>query len=245
MEMLHRGRRDPTKIYIKNRLEISMSHFSAKIFTTVALVAALSVVAVSQTEAQAKLVPASTNSPSNQASSQSAPLHDTMPGHLISAHIRDGVLTVDGMVAKVELNYDIEHTGYMYFFVPGVGTAVVSMSPIADAEKVPNAFDGSTLAFNAGGHAFELSSESNLLSKKKDKSKADVYVRLDRSAVAVSRSPQMGFGDTTQSPYVWPLSAREPKSKEKVGYVVPPPPMPASVLPRTVDTASTATPSNH
>jgi hypothetical protein len=51
------------KIYNKNRLEISVSHFSAKIFTTVALVATLSVVAVSQTEAQAKLVPASTTSP--------------------------------------------------------------------------------------------------------------------------------------------------------------------------------------
>lgn len=222
-----------------------MSSFSAKIFTMVALVAALSVVAVSQTEAQAKLVSASAASSSSQASSQSSALHDTMPGHLISAHVRDGVLTVDGMVAKVELNYDIERIGYMYFFVPGVGTAVVSMSPIADAEKVQNAFDGSTLAFSAGGHAFELSSEGNLLSKRKDKSKADVYVRLDRSTVAVSRSPQMGFGDTTQSPYVWPLSAREPKSKEKVAYVVPPPPMPASVLPRTVDTASTATPSSH
>lgn len=200
-----------------------------------ALVTALSIVAVSQTKAQA---PASTASPSTQASS-----HDAMPGRLISAHVRDGVLTVDGMVAKVELNYDIERTGYMYFFVPGVGTAVVSMSPIAGAAKAPNAFDGSTLAFSAGGHAFELSSESNLLSKWKEKSKADVYVRLDRSTVAVSRSPQVGFGDTAQSPYVWPLSARE--SKSKVGYVVPPPPMPASVLPRTVNTASTATPTNH
>jgi hypothetical protein len=222
-----------------------VSPFSAKTFTMVALVAALSVVAVSQTDAQAKLVPASTTSPSNQAPSQSAPLHDAMPSRLISAHIRDGILTVDGMVAKVELNYDIEHTGYMYFFVPGVGTAVVSMSPIADAEKVPNAFDGSTLAFKVDGHTFELSSENNMLSKRKDKAKADVYVRLDKSTVAVSRYPQMGFGDTTQSPYVWPLSAPEPKSKEKAGYVVPPPPMPASVLPRTVDTASTATPSNH
>ena len=223
-----------------------MSPFSTKTFTAVVLVAALSVVAVSRTEAQARLVSASTASSPNQApSSQSAASHDTMPGHLISAHVRDGVLTVDGMVAKIELNYDIERTGYMYFFVPGVGTAVVSMSPIADAEKVPNAFDGSKLAFKVDGHTFELSSEDNLLSKRKDKSKADVYVRLDRSTVAVSRYPQVGFGDTTQSPYVWPLSAPEPKSKEKVAYVVTPPPMPASMLPRTVDTASTATPSNH
>ena len=220
-----------------------MSSFSAKTFTMVALVAALSIVAVSQTKAQAKLVPASTTSPSNPASSQGAARHDTMPGRLISAHVRDGVLMVDGMVAKVELNYDIERAGYMYFFVPGVGTAVVSMSPIADAAKVQHAFGGSTLAFSTGGHTFELSSESNLLSKWKEKSRADVYVRLDRSTVAVSRSPQVGFGNTTQSPYVWPLSA--PESKSKVGYVVPPPPMPTSVLPRTVDTASAAKPTDH
>lgn len=221
-----------------------MSHFSPKTLTTLALVAVLSVAAASHAQAQAKLVPVSSTTP-RSGDTQSTPWHDTMPDHLISARVRDGVLTVDGMVAKVQLNYDIDRSGYMYFFVPGVGTAVVSMAPIADGAKVADAFDGEKLAFAVDGHSIELSSEGNLLAKRKSKAKADVYVRLDRSTVAVSRTPQMGFGDTTEAPYVWPLSNPERASKEKVEYVVTPPPMPKSVLPRTVDTASTAAPSSH
>jgi hypothetical protein len=131
----------------------------------------------------------------------------------------------------------------MYFFVPGVGTAVVSLAPLADGVKVPDAFDGEKLAFDVDGHSVELSNEGSLLAKRKNK--ADVYVRLDRSALAVSRYPRMGYGDTTQPPYVWPLSNPEPASKEKVAYVVTPPPLPKSVLPQTVDTASTGSPSSH
>ena len=86
-----------------------------------------------------------------------------MPDHLISARVRDGVLTIDGMVAKVQLNYDIQRTGYMYFFVPGVGTAVVSMAPLADGVKVPDAFDGEKLAFTVDGHSVELSNDGNSL----------------------------------------------------------------------------------
>lgn len=217
-----------------------MHHFSPKICTMLGLVTAISLATASQAQAQAKFVSASTTSRSNNASSaQSAGWHNTMPEHLITANVRNGILTIDGMVAKVQLNYEIQQTGFMYFFVPGVGTAVVSMSPIADAVKVPDAFDGDKLAFAVGGHTFELSSESNLLSKKKTKSKADVYVRLDSATVALGQYPQMGYGDTTESPYVWPLSELPPTSKEKVAYVVTPPPLPASVLPRTVETAST------
>jgi hypothetical protein len=227
-----------------NRLEVLVSHLSPKTFTTLALVTVLSVAAAGQAQTQGKLIPVSTTTP-RSGDTQSTAWHDTMPDHLISARVREGVLTIDGMVAKVQLNYDIERSGYLYFFVPGVGTAVVSMAPIAGGEKAADAFDGEKLAFAVDGHSIELSSEGTLLSKRKNKVKADVYVRLDRSTVAVSRTPQMGYGDTTEPPYVWPLSNPEPASKEKVAYVVTPPPMPKSVLPRTVDTASTASPSNH
>jgi len=226
-----------------NRLEVLVSHLSPKTFTTLALVTVLSVAAAGQAQTQGKLIPVSTTTP-RSGDTQSTAWHDTMPDHLISARVREGVLTIDGMVAKVQLNYDIERSGYLYFFVPGVGTAVVSMAPIAGGEKAADAFDGEKLAFAVDGHSIELSSEGTLLSKRKNKAKADVYVRLDRSTVAVSRTPQMGYGDTTEPPYVWPLSNPEPASKEKVAYVVTPPPMPKSVLPRTVDTASTASPNN-
>lgn len=213
-----------------------MSQFSTKVYSTLALVAALSMVAASQAEAQAKVVPAgSTTSASGNTGARDG--HDTMPSHLISARVRDGVLTIDGMVAKVQLNYDIQHTGYMYFFVPGVGTAVVSMEPLADGTKVPDAFDGEKLAFTVDGHSVELSNDGNSLLDKR-RSKADVYVRLDRSTVAISRYPRMGYGDTTEAPYVWPLSNPEPANKEKVAYVVTPPPVPKSLLPQTASSTS-------
>ncbi len=221
-----------------------MFHFSPKIMTTLALVAALSAGMASQAQTQAQLVPASASSRSNHSLAQrNTTWHDTAQSHLITAHVRNGVLTIDGMVGKVQLNYDIEHAGFMYFFVPGVGTAVVSMSPLADAVKMPDAFDGDKLAFTAGGHSFELSSEGNLLSKKKKLAKADVYVRLDSATVALGRYPQMGYGDTTEPPYAWPLSEVAPQ--EKVDYVVTPPPMPKSVLPRTVETASAGSQGSH
>jgi hypothetical protein len=205
-----------------------VSQFSPKVYSTLALVAALSTVAASQAHAQAKAVPVSSTT------SQTA----TTPDHLISARVRDGVLTIDGMVAKVQLNYDIQNTGYMYFFVPGVGTAVVSMAPMADGVKVPDAFDGEKLAFTVDGHSVELSNDGSSLLEKR-KSKADVYVRLDRSTVAISRYPRMGYGDTTAAPYVWPLSDPQPANKEKVAYVVTPPPVPKSMLPQS---ASSGTP---
>ncbi len=220
-----------------------MLHFSPKIVTTLALVTALSAATASLAQMQATPVSASTTSRSNHSlAQQNATWHDTTPNQTITAHVRNGVLTIDGMVGKVQLNYNIERTGFMYFFVPGVGTAVVSMSPIADGVKVPNAFDGDKLAFTAGGHSFELSSEGNLLSKKKQ-AKADVYVRLDSATVALGRYPKMGFGNTTEPPYVWPLSEVAPQ--EKVDYVVTPPPMPKSILPQTVETASTHSQGSH
>jgi hypothetical protein len=199
-----------------------VSQFSQRVYSTLALVAAFSMVAANQVQAQGKAVPVSATT------SQPA----AMPEHLISAHVRDGVLTIDGMVAKVQLNYDIQNTGYMYFFVPGVGTAVVSMTPLADGVKVPDAFDGEKLAFTVDGHSVELSNDGSSLLEKR-KSKADVYVRLDRSTVAISRYPRMGYGDTTTAPYVWPLSDPSPANKERVAYVVAPPPVPKSMLPQT------------
>jgi len=206
-----------------------VSIFASKIYSTFALVAALSVATASH--AQAKLVPASTPQPTGAG----RPQHDVFPDDLITAHVRDGVLTIDGMVAKVQLNYEIDHMGYMYFFVPGVGTAVVSMGPLVDGVKIADGFDGDKLAFTVDGHSVELSSGTSLLAKHK---KADVYVRLDHSTVAISRYPRMGYGDTTQAPYMWPLSNPELGSKEKVAYVVPPPPTPKNMLPQTASTTS-------
>ncbi len=85
------------------------------------------------------------------------------PGHrrdaenkLIYARIRDGVYSVDGMVAKVQLNYDVDGANFLYLFVPGVGTAVVSAAPAADAVMARATVRDGELRFRAGEHQFAL-----------------------------------------------------------------------------------------
>ena len=202
-----------------------MSLFPSKVSAALALVAALSLTVA--TQAQSTVA-----APADAAATQ--PAHDVFPDSLITAHVRDGVLTIDGMVAKVQLNYEIDHMGYMYFFVPGVGTAVVSLEPLVGGVKVPDGFKDEKLSFEVEGHTVELASSTNLISK--HKAKADIYVRMDHSTVAVSRYPRVGYGDTTQAPYMWPLSNPDLGSKEKVAYVVTPPATPKNLLPQSAST---------
>ena len=219
-----------------------MYHFSPRVSILLTVAAAVCMAGASQAQAQALATPVSmstTASSHNSTPSPNLSSHDVMPDRLISAQVRDGVLTIDGMVAKVQLNYDIQRAGYLYFFVPGMGTAIVSRSPVADAVRVDNAFDGNTLTFAAGGHTFELTSKSSLLGKRRDQS-SPVYVRVDRTSVAAGRYPRMGYGDIAESPYVWPLSA--PEQRDRDAHFVQPPPLPRSVLPRTEVTALSSTP---
>ena len=73
-------------------------------------------------------------------------------GTLLYARVRDGVYTVDGMVAKVRLNYDVEGVRYMYLFVPGVGTAV--LSTVADPSQLTAEakLHENDLTFDLGDH---------------------------------------------------------------------------------------------
>jgi len=198
---------------------LPMFHFSPRVLVQSSIACVCFLAASSQVQAQAILANPSLNA---NPSSKSA-WHDTVPNKLISAKVHDGTLTIDGMIAKMELNYDIDHASYMYFFVPGVGTAVVSLSPMPDSVKVKNAFDGSTLAFTAAGHSFELTSQEELLGKN------DAYVRFDASTIALARTPRMGFGKTLQSPYAWPLSTGP--EVDKHAHLVIPPALPSSMMP--------------
>ena len=217
-----------------------MLHFSPRVSIMLAIATAFPLIAKGQRQAQITPVSMTTKSqPTNTATPSHGSWHDTAPDRLISAQVHDGILAIDGMVAKVQLNYEIQRADYMYFFVPGIGTAVVSLAPVEGFERVANAISGPELSFVAGGHTFELTNnKGNLLTK--DRSKKDVWVRLDRSAVAVGRYPRMGFGDGDKSPYAWPLSG--PAERDREAHLVAPPPLPASVLPRTVNTASAMTP---
>jgi hypothetical protein len=215
--------------------------------------AALSVVSLSTLNAQELASTAGDTAPASVPTTASIsstptsvkPWHETTldPDQLISAQVKSGVLVIDGLVAKVQLNYKINNAGYLYFFVPGFGTAIVSRVPMNNSLKVKNAFNGDKLTFAIGGHSFELTSATALLggelNKKGNGEKEDAYVWLDPRAYALDSFPMMGFGTTTQYPYTWPLSA--PEAKDTYAHFVTPPPVPRSMLPRTKDTSTFAT----
>jgi hypothetical protein len=206
-----------------------MFHFSPRVFVQSTIAGACFLVASSQVQAQALLANPSVNTNRSTSSTREA-----VPAKRISGSVRDGVLTIDGMIAKVQLNYTIGDASYMYFFVPGVGTAVLSLSPLPDSIKVKNAFNGSDMSFTVDGHSFELSSQGDILGG----GKTDAYVHLDGATVALARTPHMGFGTTLQSPYVWPLS--QAPTDDKNAHLFAPPSLPSSMVPRTKQATAAA-----
>jgi hypothetical protein len=210
-----------------------MFHFSPRVFVQSTIAGACLLAASCQVQAQQLLAnPSITNNHGNTSSAR-----EVVPSKRISGSVRDGVLTIDGMIAKMQLNYSMENTSYMYFFVPGVGTAVLSLSPLPDSVKVKNAFDGSSMSFTVNGHSFELSSQGDIFGG----GKTDAYVHLDGATVALARTPRMGFGTTLQPPYVWPLS-QLPNDDKHAGLVAPPA-LPANLVARTAPDEATAAPS--
>jgi hypothetical protein len=170
----------------------------------------------------------------------------------IDAKISNGVLTVDGFVAKVELNYNIQHAKYLYFYAPGVGTVVVSRMELPGATRVKDAIHGSSVDFTVAGHSFSLENDATVASmavivenpdikvkKEKMREVHDAFVVLDENAQALYSTPQIGYGDTNVAPYAFPLSGEQPKSN--YAHFVQPPPMPSNLLPRTKATQSGGT----
>jgi len=138
--------------------------------------------------------------------------------------VRDGILTVDGMVGKAQLNYDVNQA-YLYFTVPGVGTAIVAQTHFMNSAPQKNAFHGNTLTINVNGHTVELSSNGPLVPGKT----AEAWVAIDPLFGADITFPQMGFGNTQQRPFVWPGS-RNSRTSSSASATAPP--LPLSVRPK-------------
>lgn len=141
----------------------------------------------------------------NAGSSTASSVQSVRP---FSLDVRDGVLTVDGFVGKAGLNYNV-HEGFMYFTVPGVGTAIVAQSKFTNAAPQKNAFHGDLLTIQVNGHTVELTSANALVSGKGE----DAWVAIDPLYGATRRFPEMGFGDSLQRPYTWPGS-KVPSAKD-------------------------------
>jgi hypothetical protein len=154
------------------------------------------------------------------------------PARAFSTSVRDGILTVDGMVAKVGLNYDI-HGNYMYFTVPGVGTAVVAQTNFLNAAPQKNAFHGNVLTIQVNGHTVELTS-ANLL---EGKGSSEAWVAFD-PLFGANDYPHMGFGDQGQRPYAWPGSKAGTPDKRDANASFVPPPLPKNLIPKPEITSS-------
>lgn len=138
--------------------------------------------------------------------------------------ISRGTFTVDGMIGKAELNYDIPDFKYIYMYAPGIGTLVVSNEPFPAAKEQKNAFNDKTLTVTTGDHKLEIGSDKRLLGKKPE----SAYVLLDRGFKLPSKYPVVGYGKVLKAPYSWPGGRL---NEALAGAFVEPPPTPANLKP--------------
>jgi hypothetical protein len=145
------------------------------------------------------------------------------PPKTTSVSISRGTLTVDGMTGKAALNYEIKDLQYLYFYVPGIGTTVVSTAAFPGAVEQKKAFEDKTLTIAVGEHVVQLTSDKNMLGKNPE----SAFVRVDKSFVVPTKFPVMGYGQIRVAPYAWPGS----KTNEELKGTVEAPPLPADLRP--------------
>jgi len=143
-------------------------------------------------------------------------------------NIVQGTLTVDGWTGKARLNYDIADLKFIYLWVPGVGTVVVSNGYFPQAKDELKAFSDNTLTVDANGHTIQLYSQKRLLNRRKP---APAFVYVDTSYQLSSAFPVMGYGTVLKPPYAWPGARRV---QVATGGAVVPPPLPKELRPALV-----------
>jgi hypothetical protein len=145
------------------------------------------------------------------------------PPKTVAVSISRGTLTVDGMTGKAALNYEIKDLKYIYFYVPGIGTTVVSSDPFPGAVEQKKAFDDKTLTVTVNEHILQLASDNRLLGK----APQSAYVLVNKNFSMPTRFPLMGYGPIRVAPYAWPGS----KTNEELKGEVAPPPLPTNLRP--------------
>ena len=166
----------------------------------------------------------------NRAPSALPSHHTKTEAPLMYARIRDGIYSVDGLVGKVRLNYDVKAASYFYLFMPGVGTALVSLAPSADAVSMPAAYHNGQLTVRVADHTFNVTGIESLVNDR-GKEPAGMFVTLNRNAWRLGRTPRIGFGTATQAPYEWPGVLPTPAAAATAADEAHLP-VPASLLPR-------------
>jgi hypothetical protein len=146
------------------------------------------------------------------------------PPKMTPVSIVGGTYTVDGVIGKAALNYDIADLKYIYLYAPGIGVTVISNEAFPGAKEQQNAFSDKTLTVSVGDHTLQLASDKPLLKEKKPIS---AFVLVDRETMLPSRFPVMGYGTLRKPPYAWPGSK---EGTMRTGALQPPPP-PAELRP--------------
>ena len=150
------------------------------------------------------------------------------PPKMVPVSIVAGTYTVDGVIGKAGLNYDIADLKYIYLYTPGIGITVISNEPFPGAKEQPNAFNAKTLTVLVGDHMLQVASDKPLLAK--EKKPISAFVLVDRDFKLPSKYPVMGYGELRKAPYAWPGSK---EGKVETGAVAPPP-LPANLRPVTL-----------
>jgi hypothetical protein len=145
------------------------------------------------------------------------------PPKTVTVSISHGILTVDGLTGKAALNYEIKDLKYIYFYVPGIGTTVVSNDPFPGAVEQKHAFDDKTLTITVGEHVVQLSSDNRLLGKAPE----SAFVLVDKYFTVPTKFPVVGYGPIRVAPYAWPGSRVNQDAKGAVEA----PPLPADLRP--------------
>lgn len=146
------------------------------------------------------------------------------PPKTVSVSISRGTLTVDGLTGKAALNYEIKDLKYVYFYVPGIGTTVVSNDPFPGAVEQKHAFDDKTLTVTVGEHVLQLSSDNRLLGKTPE----SAFVLVDKYFSVPTKFPVMGYGPIRVAPYAWPGSKTNSEDAKGVAEA---PPLPVDLRP--------------
>ncbi len=145
------------------------------------------------------------------------------PPKMTPVTISRGTFTVDGMIGKAELNYDIADLKFIYLYAPLIGTVVVSNEPFPGAKEEPTAFNDTTLTVTVGDHILQVASDKRLLGKKPEAA----YVLLDREFKLPSKYPVVGYGTVTKAPYMWPGG----RPNTPLPTTFQPPPTPVNLRP--------------
>jgi len=145
------------------------------------------------------------------------------PPKMTPVTISRGTFTVDGMIGKAELNYDIADLKFIYLYAPYIGTVVVSNVPFEGSKEQPNAFSDTTLTLTVEDHILQVASDKRLLSKKPE----PAYVLVDREFKLPSKYPVVGYGATLKAPYIWPGG----RPNTALATTFTPPPVPDNLRP--------------